>query len=165
MRIVAMLVVVLGLAGVSAEATAKKGAPLTDEERTVAQVFDAKGYTRDQIYAASKVWIAENFKSAKAVIEYDSKDEATLIGNGRTSFICEGGWVCKQKANTWIVVFKMKIEAKDDRFRLTFTDVHLDGRVCCEMPIKDRDDMDNVKATLLQFGPQIVASLGKANNW
>jgi hypothetical protein len=159
-RVIAGMLLALA---VSDYASARQ-APLTDEDRNIVQVFEVPGHTKDEIFLASKMWLAENFKSAKAVVEYEDKSEGAIIGNGRTSFICEGGWVCRQKANTWIVVFKMKIEAKDGRFRLAFTDVYIDGRECCQMPINDREDMDNVRATLLKFGPQIVASIGR-DNW
>lgn len=47
--------------------------PVTEADRTFEGSFEAPGATKDQIYNATKVWIAENFRSAKAVIEYDNQ--------------------------------------------------------------------------------------------
>lgn len=163
---IAFLVAATVLAG--SQALAAKSAPLTEEERTAIKVFEVPGHTKDQVYSAARTWVAENFKSAKAVIELEDKDAGVIVGNGRTPFTCEGGWVCRQKANTWILVFKMKFEAKDGRFRLTFTDVYVDGRAGgYEIPIKDREDVESAKRTLLAMGDSIVASMDRkaAEDW
>ena len=56
--------------------------PVADEDRTFDRVVEAPGHSKDDIYTATKVWIAENFKSAKSVIELDSKEDGIIIGNG-----------------------------------------------------------------------------------
>lgn len=165
MRIVAALLLALAL--LPGHAVAKKEPPLTEEERNVVQVFEAEGYTKDQIYSASKMWIAENFKSAKAVTEYESPEEGTIVGNGNIGYPCTGGFACSIRAGAWRVGFTMKLESKDGRFRLTFTNVVIQYPASMYGPahdqaVKSREDMDNIRAKLLEFGPQIVASLGKA---
>ena len=172
MRIVAALVAAVVLVAASGQVQAKKE-PLTDEERNVAQVFEAPGHTADQIFTATRMWIAQNFESAKDVIEYESKDDGTLIGNGTIAYPCTGGFACRIRAQAWRVAFTMKAEAKDGRFRLTFTNVRLQlppySNMGTNLPARDeaieqREDMENVRAKLLEFGPQIVASLGDAKS-
>ena len=67
MKLIGTLASALALT-VTLQTTEARAAPITDEERTIVQVFEAPGYSKDQIFSATKVWIAENFKSAKAVI-------------------------------------------------------------------------------------------------
>ena len=52
---------------------------LTDTDRTFDCVYEVPEKSKDQIYSSTKIWIAENFRSAKAVIEYDNKEEYTLM--------------------------------------------------------------------------------------
>ncbi|WP_159017262.1 DUF4468 domain-containing protein [Cognatiluteimonas profundi] len=146
---------------------------LTDEDRTVVQVFEAPGSNKDEIFTASRMWIADHFKSAKAVIEYESKDDGVIIGNGNMAYPCSGGFACHIRAEAWHVGFTMKVEGKDGRFRLSFTNVHLElppySNVGLSLPARDeavsrREDMDNIRAKLLEFGPQLVASIGKAES-
>ena len=64
--------------------------PITDSDRTFERVVEAPGYSKEQIFNGTKIWIAENFKSAKAVLEYENKDTGTIIGNGIISYPCSG---------------------------------------------------------------------------
>ena len=171
MRIVAALMATIVALAASGQVQAKDS--LTDEQRGVAQVFDAPTYTKDQIFTATPVWIAQSFESAKDVIEYENKEDGTLIGNGSIAYPCTGGFACRIRAQSWRVAFTMKAEAKDGRFRLTFTNVRLrlppDSNMGTSLPARDepitqREDMDNVRAKLLEFGPQIVASMGDAKS-
>lgn len=75
---------VLAILGAFAAGSALAASPakLAELNQPIEQVFDTPGYDKAQIYDAAKVWIAENFRSAKAVMEYDNKEEGTLIGNG-----------------------------------------------------------------------------------
>lgn len=169
MKRIGVLVAALLLGVISGQASAKGGAP-TDEERTIVQVYEAPDYTKEQIYAATKMWIAENFKSAKAVIEYENKDEGTIIGNGIIRYPCGGAFSCIAKAD-WTVPFTMRVESKDGRFRLTFTNIHLAwparyssgiATSAHDGPINQRSDLDRIRPELLKLGERLQASMGKA---
>lgn len=167
MRTIHALAVSILLLGASGLAEAKRPTPVADGERTVVQVFDAAGHTRDEIFSASKMWIAENFRSAKAVVEYEDRGEGTIVGNGVIAYPCTGGFACRIRADAWSVGFTMKVESKDDRFRLTFTNVVLKLPSSAygpahDEPVEWKEDMDNIRAKLLEFGPQIVAQLSEA---
>lgn len=158
----------------SAEA---KQPPLTEEERTIIQVFAAEDASKEAIFQAAKMWIAENFKSAKSVIEYEDADSGTIVGNGSIAYPCTGGWTCRVRAESWRVTFTMKVEAKNGRFRLSFTNVLMSyppynnmgvSRPAYDEPVSSREDMTNIRAKLMAFGPEIVASagrLGSDENW
>ncbi|MBP7553182.1 MAG: DUF4468 domain-containing protein [Spirochaetes bacterium] len=64
----------------------------------------------DQIYNKSILWIAENFKSAKNVIEYKDQDSKTIVGNG--SAYTKWGYI----------FFSFSIQAKDGRYKIIYSD-------------------------------------------
>lgn len=150
------------------QASAKRPEPLTEADRTVVQVFEAPGYTKDQVYSAARMWIAQNFKSAKAVIEYENKDEGVIIGNGNMAYPCSG-MKCMLTSD-WRVPFTMKVETKEGRLRLTFTNIHLAwppryssgiSSPAHDGPVQNRKDLDAIRPRLLELGDQIVASMGQ----
>lgn len=94
------------------------------------KVVEVPGFTKDQIFDAVKIYIAGNFKSAKAVLEYENKVNGTIIGNGRIYYPFHsgtGGFV-RDALRNWMVSFTMKIDIKDGRFRCTFDNIaiHMD---------------------------------------
>lgn len=156
--------------------TAAIAADLTEDQRTLVQVFDAPGHDKAAIYTAGRQWIAENFKSAKAVIEYESKDDGTIIGNGNINYPCASAWECVGKPD-WTVPFTMRLEAKDERFRLTFSNIrlHWPAKINAgirqpeyDAPVRSTKDMDKIKPKLMMFGKEISTSLttrAAGDNW
>jgi len=90
--------------------------PVKDEDMTYQKVIDLPKQSKEAIFEKSKQWIALNFKSAKAVIEYDNKAEGVIIGNGSiarpTSSVNITG--------TGLITFTMREDIKKGRARLTF---------------------------------------------
>lgn len=90
---------------------------LVDGLFTYQKVVEVPGMKASTIYSKSKLWISETFNSAEAVIDYDSPETATILGKGSAKIWVEtealGGIYTNMR-------FSMKIEAKDDRFRVTF---------------------------------------------
>lgn len=76
---------------------------------------------KDQIFDQSGAWIAETFRSAKAVIEHKDKEAGILIGNGAVDIEIGVGFF----KTSMPYLFKIKEEIKDGKFRLTFSDVKL----------------------------------------
>ena len=151
-------------------------APVADKDRTFDIVVEISGIPKDQIFNSTKAWIAENFHSAKAVIEYENKEEGALIGNGIVPYPCRG-IDCIAKSD-WTVPFTMRVDMKEQRFRLTFSNIGLsippsynstfgamrghDG------PIGMQSDLDAVKPKLLAFGDEIAKSIRNniaSKNW
>ena len=150
--------------------------PLTDADRTFERIVETPGYSKEQIFNVTKIWIAENFRSAKAVLEYENKDAGTLIGNGIISYPCSG-LECIAKAD-WKVPFTMRVDIKDQKFRLTFSNLNLSwppsynrtygAQPGHDAPIVNKSDLDTVRPVLLKFGDQLLASFGKEkgkSNW
>jgi len=146
--------------------------PVADSERSFERVFEAHGHTKEQIFNGTKIWIAENFKSAKAVLEFENKEDGTLIGNGIIPYPCSG-LECIAKSD-WKVPFTMRVDIKDQKFRLTFSNLHLSwpasynstfgAQPAHDGPIARQSDIDAIKPELLKLGDQLLLSFSKEKN-
>jgi len=138
--------------------------PLTEADRTFEKIVEAPGFTKDQIYNAARIWIAQNFKSAKSVIEMDSKEDGIIVGNGIIPYPSSG--LESVAKDGWKVPFSMRIDIKDQKFRVSFFNIMLSippsgtgtGRTS-EFPVRRQSDMDAIKPVLLKFCDEILASL------
>lgn len=146
--------------------------PVSESDMTFDRVVESKGSSKDVIYESTKMWIAENFRSAKAVLEYEDKEAGKIIGNGSIKYPCSG-LDCVAK-DDWRVLFTMKVEAKDERFRMTFSNLRLTwppsynslgAQPGHEGPISTQGDLNKVKPVLLKMGDDIAAFIkSSANN-
>lgn len=150
--------------------------PISEADKTIERVVEAPNYSKDQIFSATKIWVAENFKSAKSVIEYENKEEGTIIGNGVIAYPCSG-MDCLAKSD-WKVPFTMRVDMKNEKFKLTFTNMQLAWpasvsgatytRANDGSPIYYQGDIDKIKPALLKFGDELQASMNnnkKSSNW
>ncbi len=74
--------------------------------------------SKTDIYKNSLLWIADSFRSASRVVEYKDLDSGAIVGNGVIKF--RWGGVISETAQ-----FKMKIEAKEKKYRITFKQVEI----------------------------------------
>jgi len=143
--------------------------PITDADRTFERVVEVPGCSKEQIFNGTKIWIAETFKSAKAVLEYEDKDTGTIIGNGIIPYPCSGlEYIAKAD---WKVPFTMRVDIKDRKFRLTFSNIRLSwppsynrtygAQPGYDGPIGNKNDLDAVRFELLKFGDQLLSSFDK----
>lgn len=143
---------------------------IPDTDRTFFRVVDMQGMSKDQIFNGSREWIAENFKSSKKVIEYEDKASGVIIGNGIISYPCAGGMDCFAKGD-WQIPFTMRIDTKDSKFRITFSDISLimppsPGFAGFEGLVRQKGDMEVIRPKLLSFGDEIGTYMkkGKASS-
>ena len=73
---------------------------------------------RDRLFDTSLLWLAETARSSKSVIDLKDKDLGTIIGNASTSLNIAWG-------TNVPMIFKLRIDVKDNRYRLTFSQVQL----------------------------------------
>lgn len=149
--------------------------PVKQEDRTFENIVEVNGFTKDQIYVASKVWLAQTFASAKAVTEMDSQEAGILIGNGNTTYPCEG-IQCIATVD-WRVKFTMRIDMKDDKFKIAFSNINLAwpssyangvNMPSHDAPVSTQGDMDRIKPKLLALGDELKTAIlqNKTNsNW
>lgn len=68
------------------------------------------------IYKNGKIWFVDFFKSAKAVIQSEDKEDGIIAGKGIIDFTTPAGWGMNAKMHDQ---FTIKIECKDNKFRYT----------------------------------------------
>jgi len=156
--VILFLVALIGCAGLQ---------PVKQEDLTIQQVVEVPGFTKYQIYDYCKIWVAENFRSAKAVIEHDDRENCCLIGNGIVKYPCHG-LECIAK-HDWEVHFTMRIDTKDGKFRQTFSNLQLSWPARVDSlgyhpahrgPIATQGDLAKVKPALLEMTNQIKFAIG-----
>lgn len=146
-------------------------AQVDQSQLTFDRVVDVPGASKDKIYDGTRMWIAENFHSAKAVLEYENKEQGTLIGNGNIKYPCQG-IDCLAKSD-WSVHFTMRVDTKDGRFKLAFSNLRLSWPASSMMPannvpLRTQGELDTIKPALLAYGDNIRESLNKGAakaNW
>ena len=90
------------------------------------EVVDLNGANQDAIFESSKVWIARKFVSANNVIQYADKNSGRIIGKGNFALKCPEdvkGMNCIAYTSTK-AEFTLEIEIKNNKARLTFSDIH-----------------------------------------
>lgn len=89
---------------------------MPNEQMVVLKIIEIPGKKKDELFELSKIWITKNFKSAKAVVEYENKETGTIIGNG--SFFRPS--VSFHYSASDKVLFSMTEEIKEQKIRITF---------------------------------------------
>lgn len=165
--LVCVLAVLTGCAGL-------EEAP--ESEKTFERIVEVPGATKDRIFESTKIWIAQNFRSAKAVLEYENKAEGRIIGNGAINYPCSG-MECLAKGD-WKVMFTMQVDIKEQKFKQTFSNLVLsippkyDGiygvKAGSEIAVWQKGDLNSIRPALLKFGDQLAASIQNTKareNW
>lgn len=144
------------------------------KESSIESVIDVPGRTKEQIYSATKIWIAETFNSAKAVIEDDDKESGRVIGNGLIQYPCSG-FACFAKED-WKLGFTMRVDIKDQKFKITFLNLRFSMPPSRSgmffVPGTERNvlqgEFDDARPALLALSEQLRAAIEKEQakaNW
>lgn len=85
---------------------------ITPEGNAIIQeVVDVPVLTKDEMFTRVKLWFAENFRSSEAVIDLEDREGGLFVGNSNTDF--------KYLMEDFTLYFKIRIDLKDQKFRLT----------------------------------------------
>lgn len=137
----------------------------TPEEMAPQTIVEVPGFTKDEIFDATNKYIAEHFNSAKAVIDYSDKPSGTVIGNAAFSYPAQGALESIGKSG-FVVMAKMKVEAKDGKFRLSFSNEQLG--IPYPVAIYTKRDADAAKQRFDETAKQLkeyIESRKSAGNW
>lgn len=160
MKYLAVLLVSLSLFGcASMEA-------VQEDQLTFSQVYEVPGYSKGQLFDGVKVWISENFRSGKSVIDHVDKEAGLIIGNGAMNYPCSGLDCVGYEGH--LIYYTMRVDVKDEKFRLTFTNLESFSPMVGRNPLWAQGQFDDVKPVLLGYGEKIKSSLGnaaKAADW
>jgi hypothetical protein len=118
---------------------------------------------RERIFDTALLWLAESTRSSKSVIDLKDKDLGTIIGNATTSLNI--GW-----GTNLPMSFKLRIDVKDGKYRLTFSQVLLDfDRGYKPLEQANRASLEpKVQTKLVEFAESFHAylvSASKAKPW
>jgi hypothetical protein len=80
-------------------------------------------FNKASLYKNAKTFLAETFNSAKAVIEYDDKEEGKIIGNGRTHIYESVKTFLTTTPVDVSISFVISIECKDGKYRYRIYDI------------------------------------------
>ena len=91
------------------------------------------------------------------------------MGNGSIPYPCNG-FDCLGRED-WKIPFTVRVDIKDQKFRLTFSNLRLTwppfynrtfgAQPGLDRPLATQDEFNTVKPTLLRLGDQLLASLNK----
>lgn len=127
------------------------------------QIVKEVSGNKQQIFDKSGAWIAETFRSAKAVIEHKDKDAGLIIGNGAVEVPGALSFLGDKTRYS----FKLKEEIKDGKIRLTFSNVTMsvDGY---EKPIEDTNRGMNepkLKEKFQQLADSLAEYIKQQDRW
>ncbi len=103
------MVVLTGCAGVQTVNT---------EDMQMQRIIDVPNTSKSILYDRSRMWYAAAFNSAKSVIEYEDKNNGTIMGNGYVSIIAD--LVAERQ-----LAISISTELKDNKARITLQGKHL----------------------------------------
>lgn len=131
-------------------------APAAAAPAFVHEVVVETNASQSEIYDRAVVWVAETFSSAKEVLQFNDKQIGKIIGNGTVSLKVGSGFTAVDVPCS----FKMKIDIKDKKYRVTFSDVTLTFNTG-PLPIEETNRDRNEPAVRALFG-NMTASLKSA---
>lgn len=93
--------------------------PFNDAGEVVfTKVVQADGFSADDLYTATRIYITEAFKSANDVIQLDDKDNKTLIAKGWREQKAQSGFMNAFAGAPYQVYFTIKIQCRDNRYKI-----------------------------------------------
>ncbi|WP_461491001.1 DUF4468 domain-containing protein [Pontibacter sp. HJ8] len=106
--------------------------PPRDESGKIvySEVVPVEGLSQQELYSRARAWFATTFNSANDVIQMDSKEEGTIIGNGITDLDIGNS---KQKVH-----FTLSLQFKDGRYKYEITNIAYQGNYNPSIPGADR---------------------------
>lgn len=79
---------------------------------------------KEALFNQTVLWMAESFQSSKETIELKDKELGTIIGNASTNV--DIGLSSFLPSVLVPVTFKLRIDVKDSKYRMTFSNVKMD---------------------------------------
>ncbi|WP_316787253.1 DUF4468 domain-containing protein [Pedobacter frigiditerrae] len=95
--------------------------PIKDAKVVYESIVNLSDVNKKTIYAASKKWVADSFKSGKSVIQSEDESTGQIIGWGYGDIILDNKGLIIQSIR---LKFSVQINCKDDRYRIRFYDIY-----------------------------------------
>ena len=144
--------------------------------KEVSEIVEIPNMEKKQIFDASKIWMAQSFKSSNSVVQYEDQDTGIIIGKGNMKYPCKGAWNCLAYEKT-LVLFTVKIDTKDNKARVTFNDLLLKTATTVNAGIvshgyevgiyvpKDKENIENGLKEVIQKFKSDIQKNPTSNDW
>lgn len=93
--------------------------PVKEGKVVFEQIDSVSGISKNELYSRSKIWLAKEFNSAKAVTELDDKDAGQIIGKGNFVYY----YSVLGSKTPWTCSFTIQIDCRDNKARIKFYDI------------------------------------------
>ena len=90
--------------------------------KEIQKIYPTEGVAKDTIFNKTKIWLAENFKNSVAGTALSDPNTGTLICKGAMPLPCGTDFRCAGVRGDDLI-YTMKIEARDGRFRITYSNL------------------------------------------
>ena len=173
MKRLLLILLISPLFAVSQIDTISSQLPYVDEKVVFNSINVAPSSTQQQIYAAAKKWIVDNFKNSKAVIQTEDIATGQILGKGIISVPFE----MKGKSHYYDLSLSIQIDCKPEKFRIRFYNLILVSipsvnQAKLNIPIEEMDSMtkkqnkdtqrwDEVKKNTNKKMSALVTTFGK----
>ena len=128
----------------------------TKEEMTHEYIVGYPSLSKSIIFDRTLKWIANNFTSAKAVIEYQDTTSGSIIGNGRSNTSFFGGSD---------LIFTMNLDIRNGRARYRFINLEV-AAVGGSVPMPDSQKWHNeAKRIFDNIVNRLTATTNKTDNF
>lgn len=87
------------------------------------EVVQAPGISKNELYSRSREWFARSFRSAEHVLQMDDREAGKLAGRAWTLIEIEQ----LQAITTVKLRFLIMVQIRDERYKVTFTDIEYEG--------------------------------------
>ena len=97
------------------------------------EYVDTCNLTKEQLYNKTKLWLANTFNDSKSVIEVDDKDAGQIVGKGNFNIT----YTYLMTTVTTTIFFTIKIDIKDDKYRLQLYNFLIKATSGERLPLED----------------------------
>lgn len=117
------------------------------EDRIVFELIDSLQLSQSSIHLKAKEWVAQYFKSAKAVIQLDEPEAGKLIVKGNTLVSGQGTYAPIEVMN-----FTIEVASKENKYRIRLKDISGYPQTMRLLEISLEDLYDRVKKNTYPSG-------------
>jgi hypothetical protein len=135
---------------------------MSPDEMQIQKVVEVPNTPKDVLFDKSRMWYAAAFRSATAVIQYENKENGTIMGNGVVSDLIMMT-PCDMR-------FSVATEVKDNKARITATGLSINLNHKGEQPVNRRmwdNFKDRIEEIMTGYEQYIKGQSinSKSDNW
>ena len=103
--------------------------PVNGEGALVVDIVRPAPLMKDQLYTRALTWMAESYRTSSKSIQLQDQAQGTIVANGVLDVPCFLGM-------SQPYGFKLRLDVKDNKYRLTFSQIVLHTKQFGEIPVE-----------------------------